>query len=627
MLLSLAMVLTYMPMSMITAYAAAGDIPPHTKKVTDNQDGTYTVSLDVVGEAVKKPNNVNVIVIFDTSGSMNQTRMTAAKNAVNSLANSLYAYNTPSEPNTVEMALVRFATTSRVAQQPTNNGTTFRNTVNGLGTSGSGGTNWEAALQTANNDVSFGDEDQTFAIFVSDGNPTFRTDRNGHNDQYQSGVYGTGQETTQNIARCYETAVDDAKTLANKVTPANFFTIGAFGNVDRMEQLTDDAGSDSSTNYYSASDTAALNKAIADILAKIEMSGIANTEIDDGTTNQVTTSSGEVAELLEVDTSSFKYYRSGGSYGNMQAWADAPEAEFTDGTVEWDLASQGVLENGVKYTVTFDCYPSQETYDTIAKLKNGDLKYADLDSEIKKYIVDNGDGSYSLRTNTNATLSYDDTRDDAGQQTAGYKNPDPVATDAETLAATKEWEGGSADTKSLDMTVLMDDKEFHTTEMTEADGWSTSSFISIGIIKNGKVLPGAEGHDFKFAELDDTQYHWELETPTVHPMLIDGTKTMLIKVDEDHQAPSGADTYTINGATYYVDKEAAGLKATNHRRSNLNLTKVVTGEDAPADAKFPFELTVNNSKAQLPHLLRLKILVMILTIGFGSQFVTKTDRE
>ena len=60
------------------AMAAAGDTPPHTKNITDNQDGTYTISLDIVGESEKKPNNVNVIVIFDTSGSMNTTRMNAA---------------------------------------------------------------------------------------------------------------------------------------------------------------------------------------------------------------------------------------------------------------------------------------------------------------------------------------------------------------------------------------------------------------------------------------------------------------------------------------------------------------------------------------------------------------------
>ena len=587
------------------AMAAAGDTPPHTKNITDNQDGTYTISLDIVGESEKKPNNVNVIVIVDTSGSMTSTRMSAAKNAVNSLANSLYAYNTTSEPNTVEMALVRFATSSSVAQAPTNNRTTFTNAVNGLGNQGNGGTNWESALQTANN-VSFGDDDQTFVIFVSDGNPTFRTTQNGWNDWsdwYQQ--WGTGQETAQNIQRCYTTAVDDAQTLAQKVGVGNFFTIGAFGNVDRMESLTDDAGSDSSTNYYSAQDTAALNQAIADILAKIEVAGFADAEIDDGTTSQVTTTSGVVANLLVVDESSYKYYRSGGSYGSMQTWTDAPAAHLVDGTVEWDLSSVGVLENGVKYTVTFDCYPSQTTYDIIAQLKNGDMTWAEVQAEgLDRYIVNNGGGSYSLRTNTNAGIAWDDTRDDAGPQTSSYTNPDPVRTDAvPMLTVAKEWEGGSADVTALPLTVLMDEKDFHTAALSTNNSWTAEFYISTGLIKDGQVLAGAKGHDFSFAELDDSQYHWELEAPTVRPMLIDGGKNnggkpnILVKVDADHPAPSGAATYVIDGATYYVDTAASSLTATNHRRSNLNLTKAVTGEDAPQTATFPFTLTVNNSKA------------------------------
>ena len=256
---SLVMIMTLIPRtSMDLAYAAAGDTPVHSKNVRDNGDGTYTISLDIVGDAEKKPNNINVIVIMDTSGSMTSQRMTAAKNAVNSLATALYAYNTQSSPNTVEMALVRFATSSSVARTPTNSQTQFTNAVNGLPAQGNGGTNWESALQTANG-INFSDEDQTFAIFVSDGNPTFRTTQNGWNDwsqQYQQ--WGNGQETATNIQRCYTTAVDDAQALATKVTPANFFTIGAFGSVDRMEQLTDDAGSNSDTNYYSAQNTAAL---------------------------------------------------------------------------------------------------------------------------------------------------------------------------------------------------------------------------------------------------------------------------------------------------------------------------------------------------------------------------------
>ena len=596
---ALVMVLTLIPrMPAGLAYAAAGDTPPHTKNVIDNQDGTFTISLDIVGESEKKPNNVNVIVIMDTSGSMTTQRMNAAKNAVNSLANSLYAYNTSDEPDTVEMALVRFATSSSVAQQPTNNTNTFRGAVNGLPNSGNGGTNWEAALQTAYN-VDFGDEDQTFVVFVSDGNPTFRTTQNGWNDwSYQYQQYGTGQETQQNITRCYTTAVDDAQALATKVTPANFFTIGAFGNVDRMEQLTDDAGSDSSTNYYSAQDTAALNQAIADILAKIEMAGFADAEIDDGTTNQVETTSGDIAELLEL-VPNFQYYRSGGEYGTMQPWSDAPEAKIENGEVVWDLSEVGVLENGVRYTVTFDCYPSQYTYDTIAQLRNGDIEYSELDPEIQKYIVDNGGGSYSLRTNTNAGIKWDDTRDDEGRQNSSYTNPDPVKTDSSTLTATKTWEGGEADVDELEITVLMDGEPFHTATISKDSdpAWSTSSFISPGIIKNGEVLKGAEGHDFEFAELGDEQYHWEIDSPVVHPMLIDGELTMLVMVDDTHEAPSGAQTFTIGDNTYYVDDESAGLTATNHRRSNLNIKKVVTGEDAPEDATFPFELSVTNPKA------------------------------
>ena len=72
---------------------------------------------------------------------------------------------------------------------------------------------------------------------------------------------------------------------------------------------------------------------------------------------------------------------------------------------------------------------------------------------------------------------------------------------------------------------------------------------------------------------------------------------MLIKVDEKHPAPDGADTYVINGSTYYVDEAAVALTATNDRRSRLFLTKLVTGDNVPEDTTFPFTINVVNSKA------------------------------
>ena len=594
----------------IPAFAAAGSTPAHTKLLTDNHDGTYTLSLDVVGESERKPNPVNVIVILDHSGSMDQrtggygsqTRMDAAQNAVNNLARSLFNYNTSEFPELVEMALVGFSTTGSVTQAPTTSYNTFSGAVNRL--DADGGTNWEDALQDAAG-INFGDQDPTYVIFVSDGNPTFRNTRGNYNplDNYYYntyGVYGNGSDSQAHqgipvattITRCYDHAVDDARALATAVGTDHFYTIGAYGNVDRMQSLTTAAGAPAG-NYFSAANTTDLQNALAAILAQIEKAGIGSVEIEDGTTNQVTASSG-VVELLEVDTSSFKYYKDGA------AWADAPKAQFVDGAVEWDLSSVGVLDDGVKYTVTFDCYPSQYTYDTIAQLKNGDIKYSELDPEVQKYIVDNENGTYSLRTNTAATLDWDDTRTDDDEEAVAYTNPDPVRTDAATMSVSKEWENtlDARTVGSIDMTVLMGTTEFHKVTLTDPEWSAENIYISPGIIKNGQVLPGAEGHDFTFAELGSEQYNWELVSPVVHPMLINGTLTMLTLVDEAHPVPSGAQTYQINGKTYYSNgTSAASLDAYNYRRSNLNLTKVVTGEDAPKDATFPFTLTVNNSKA------------------------------
>lgn len=289
---------------------------------------------------------------------------------------------------------------------------------------------------------------------------------------------------------------------------------------------------------------------------------------------------------------------------------DPPAAELksqtvdgvTSDTVVWDLNSVGTLLNGVKYSVTFDVYPSQYTYDTIAQLKNGDIQYDNLPKLVKDYLVKDGD-NYSLKTNTSAQVTYTDTREENAQPTTKtYENPKPVATEAERFTINKEWEGGNAPDGELPLTVMMGDKEFHTAKLSgnTTPAWTTTSFVSVGIIKDNKPLSGAKGHDFSFAELGNAQYRWELHAPTVRPMLINGDKTPTLLVKEDKANgydSTGKTTYTIDGSVYYVDEAVAALTATNHRRSNLNLKKVVTGEDADPDTLFPFTLTVNNSKA------------------------------
>ena len=596
---------------------AAGDIPAHEKTRTSNNDGTYKISLSVTGDVTKKPNKANVIVILDSSGSMNNRtggtgsirRLEAAKNAVNSLANNLLAYNSKEgyPADTIQMALVDFNNHANQVGNITTSASTFNGYVNGL-TSG-GGTNWEAALSTANS-ISFGDDDQTYVIFVSDGNPTFRDTQNGWNDwsggEYQA--WGSGQETSQNITRCYTTALPKAQEIVT--AGKKFYTIGAYGDVDRMQSLTTEAGAPAG-NYYSAANTSALEAALESIMNEISQSGIANAEIVDGTTNKVASST-EIFELLEVDTTSFKYYKNGVEWTSEED--PAPPAATLDpatGKVTWDLKSIGLLENEVKYEVTFDVYPSQYTYDLIADLKNETKQYNSLPSVIKEYLHDLGNGNYSLETNTVATLSYDDTRTEDEEQPVRYDNPPAVATTADTITIEKEWDNtlDSRQKEAVEVNLQRDGVDFYPANLNEANNWKLNNiYMATGLarLKNGVLTVLDIGHDYKFAELGAASYNWELETETVHPMLINGVLTKLILVEDSASIPSqmSSSNYYKDGNTEYFKLangkvyKAAGtdakIKATNHRRSNLNIKKVIeAANEASLDQNQEFTFTIN----------------------------------
>ena len=53
----------------------------------------------------------------------------------------------------------------------------------------------------------------------------------------------------------------------------------------------------------------------------------------------------------------------------------------------------------------------------------------------------------------------------------------------------------------------------------------------------GEIDLKTTGHDYAFSEIGGVTYRWELEAPTVHPMMINNELTMLIKID-DSEVPS-----------------------------------------------------------------------------------------
>ena len=660
----------------------ANDTPPQVAKtLVSNNDGTYRLTLSVTGTAStsSESSKANVVIVFDTSGSMNEstgqymytptdekygtyglmdgeyveldyhparrrraeywtygwddtryegtrytrtggTRLQVAQDATTKLIDQLTANNTDTNPYAVEISLVNFATNVKGTTDWTTDAATLDTAVNGY--TAEGGTNWEAALAKAKELADAKHEaqpdEETYIIFVSDGNPTFRDSKysrwaNDNRYYYSEGVWGTGNSDPN------DWNFGAAKDVVNSLDSSyHLYTIGAFGDADTMRNL--------GGTYYDASDEAALNAAFKNILNEITNAvGYNKVKVTDNVTSLT-------ANLIDTDAAGNFTYTKGG-----EEWTDVPEgakATFTDGKVSWDLSSLGALEQGVTYTVSFDVWPSQEAMDILADLKNGTKKYDDLTADQKAQIVKSSDG-YALRTNTadgntvtynkvetttstklpdgvtqnedgtwtapdgskwtqNEDGTYTGTKETPGQ--VDFTNPDPMPLTSSDMTLKKKFENDldSYAVDSVDLTVTSDGKTFLEKKLTSdsTPAWTSNISIAPGIIKTtGDTYEVLEsGHDYTVTE-PASEYHYDLSVATYHPMIIDGTLTMLKQDD--------AGQYTINGKKYAKVEGAAAatITATNYRRSTINLTKTVesktAGVTAP-DKAFSFSGTVTD---------------------------------
>lgn len=333
------------------------------------------------------------------------TRASAAKDAVDTLAESLLTDNKNGD---VQLSIVTFGTNSN--GEILENATAYNNkTKNAIETlddiEDNQGTNWEAALNDALTKVQGGRKGASkYVIFVSDGNPTFRTSSY-YNDEYRRwnpddrrnqpvGTHGAG--SSDKFGYNYDAAKKKAEEIVNTIGADNFFAIGAFGDVSNMASLVADSGANKD-NYYDATDSTALTAAFDNIIKAITHA----MEIRNAQLTDTVTSLASVGASFNTDSEvgKFTYTKS-----NEEGWKPKNGATVQNGKVQWNPAADGEsLEEGVTYSVSFNVWPSQEAYDLAAALQNGTKKYDDLSEAEKAQIIQKDDGTYALRTNSTAT--------------------------------------------------------------------------------------------------------------------------------------------------------------------------------------------------------------------------------
>lgn len=187
--------------------------PSNNKSIvkTEGGDGDqYTLHLTASGDStsstVTTTTPADIVLVMDKSGSMDKDdRDTNAQNAANALAKKLLTDKNSKLPfdQQVQMAVVTFNKNATLEQGFTTSASSIKSAVS---QTPDGGTNWEAALKQAN-DLRGRSSVKKHIIFLSDGNPTYRTSSYGgscysHSYSYPWGGNYTPQPEYTTKATC-----------------------------------------------------------------------------------------------------------------------------------------------------------------------------------------------------------------------------------------------------------------------------------------------------------------------------------------------------------------------------------------------------------------------------------------
>ena len=450
-----------------TAQAIDLAAPEHSKTISSNDDGTYTLSLDVTGRKGSQSETVaqktDIVLVMDTSGSMKfrmdkdkdarpgESRLDYAKTAANDLVNSVVK-----DGNDVRVAVVSFNRDAKTVVGYTSDKGELRRGINGLGADD--GTNWEAGLAAANG-ATARDGAKKYIVFLSDGEPTYRYEKHSFLGFSWTEVAGNG--------RYYEQAnFDHAVTEAKKRGNATLFSV-AVGSTqkvsERMSSFQKEA-TGSTDGCYSATTPEALRQAFASITQTITQSAqYTNVTMTDVLTDYVNFvgADGNVrvsardAEGNEVSLSPSDY----------EVSVDAATKRATLRFRQGQNGQAGfVLGEDVTYTLSFDVELTQAAYNAAAAAGK----------------------TTTLPTNSEGKLSYSVVNDNGTTQTvvAGADQsyqPQSVDVPVNVVSIQKTWVGGSVRPDSLAVELLRDGQTYKTVKLDAAAGYKADVVVPAGV--------------------------------------------------------------------------------------------------------------------------------------------------
>lgn len=484
--------------------------PEKHKRIKKNDDGSYTVNVDVKGAVnsttVTTTQPIDFTLVLDVSGSMDDPmsktdrnkRLDALKKAVKAFLDKAANTNTEAGSELVRVGLVKFAGNekngigddtyrsggytynySQIVSDLTADMNGLKNKVSKLKAAGAtradNGFNLAAKMMgSARTDA------KKVVIFFTDGSPTSSS---GFEGKVANKAVEAAKELKDGGATVYSIGVFSGADPSSIQGNENQFMHAVSSNFPKATKYNQRGEGNIKAGYYKSATNASELNAIFDEIEKSETTTSAYTKV---------TMEDTLSGYVELADSNYKVVAKDAS-GKVVSLTKNVDCTLTydENAKKFTVRFLKALAHNVTYTLEYNVKPTQNAYnDYASNLNTGKDGYAGVKGDADTDLDGNTTSSNQpgFHSNDSACLSY--TADGVDHACGGNPYPHPVIqVVSSTLHIEKQWSGDGDRPESITVDIKQGNDTYKTVTLKRDDSgkWSTDVIIPAGAQKTYTV--------------------------------------------------------------------------------------------------------------------------------------------
>ena len=572
--------------------------PEKHKRIKKNDNGSYTVNVDVKGAVnsttVTTTQPIDFTLVLDVSGSMDDPmsktdrtrRLDALKEAVKAFLDEAANTNTEAGSELVHVGLVKFAgdktdkigddmyrsggytyNYSQIVSNLTADMNGLKNKVSKLKAAGAtradNGFNLAAKMMgSARTDA------KKVVIFFTDGSPTSSS---GFEGKVANKAVEAAKELKDGGATVYSIGVFSGADPSSIQGNENQFMHAVSSNFPKATKYNQHGEGNIKAGYYKSATNASELNAIFDEIEKSETTTSAYTKV---------TMEDTLSGYVELADSNYKVVAKDAS-GKVVSLTKNVDYTLTydASTKKFTVAFLKPLVNNVTYTLEYNVKPTQKAYDEYAaNLNAGKDGYDGVKGDANTDLPGNATSSNQpgFHANDSACLAY--SADGVDHACGGNPYPHPVIqVVSSTLHIEKQWSGDGDKPESITVDIKQGNDTYKTVTLKRDDSgkWSTDVIIPAGAQKTYTVT-----------EVEPDSHLWKASYQH--------------KVGDGNLADGNAVTVPESTASQNATVVITNTLKTATLKNAIGVKKELVGRDWKDSDEFTFKLKADDSNPDAP---------------------------